>query len=138
MVQWVVFTRYLENSILFKLCKLDHIVLIVSDINRSLHFYIEVLGCELVRTVAEMPLYQLRAGESLIDIVPENQDQKGGKNMDHFCLQVMPFDPEQIQQRMSDHGIECGDVERRFGATGYGRSIYIKDPDGNTVELKEA
>ena len=137
-MQRVVFTRYLENSILFKLCKLDHIVLMTTDINRSLHFYTEVLGCELVRTVAEMPLYQLRAGESLIDIVPANEDRKDGKNMDHFCLQVTPFDPEQIQKRMRDNGIECGSVERRFGATGYGRSIYIKDPDGNTVELKEA
>jgi catechol 2,3-dioxygenase-like lactoylglutathione lyase family enzyme len=138
MVQWLVFTRYLENSILFKLCKLDHIVLISADINRSLYFYIEVLGCELVRTVPEMPLYQLRAGESLIDIVPGNKGQQDGKNMDHFCFQVTHFDPEQIKQRMSEEGIECGSVERRFGAKGYGRSIYIKDPDGNTIELKES
>lgn len=112
-------------------------VLITNDIERSLSFYIDVLGCELVRTVEEIPLYQLNAGEALIDLVPRNEDQPVGKNMEHFCLQVTPFNPHQIIEKMREEGIECGIVEKRFGATGYGRSIYIKDPDGNTVELKE-
>ncbi|MFY0677797.1 MAG: VOC family protein [Neptuniibacter sp.] len=128
----------MESLVLFKLCKLDHVVLICSDISRSLHFYVDVLGCELVRTVKEIPLYQLRAGESLIDLMIRNDDQKSGKNLDHFCLQIMPFEPEKIFKMMNDEGIECGPVEQRYGASGFGRSIYIKDPDGNTIELKEA
>ncbi|MGH1430548.1 MAG: VOC family protein [Neptuniibacter sp.] len=128
----------MESLVLFKLCKLDHVVLICSDITRSLYFYVDVLGCELVRTVKEIPLYQLRAGESLIDLMIRNEDQKSGKNLDHFCLQIMPFEPEQIIKMMNDKGIECGPVEQRYGASGFGRSIYIKDPDGNTIELKEA
>jgi glyoxylase I family protein len=37
---------------------------------------------------------------------------------------------------LAKHGIDAGEVRRRYGAQGYGSSIYIADPDGNTVELK--
>lgn len=123
-------------STLFKLQRLDHLVLITADSQRCLEFYIGVLGCELERTVEEIPLYQLRAGEALIDI-RESATRPVDRNLDHFCLQVSPFNSEQIISYLDSKGVCHGGVEKRYGASGYGRSIYLSDPDGNTIELKE-
>jgi catechol 2,3-dioxygenase-like lactoylglutathione lyase family enzyme len=121
---------------MFKFQKLDHVVIITSDLERCLDFYINVLGCELERTLEELPLYQLRAGEALIDITT-GKPTSSGRNMDHFCLQVANFNAAEIQAYFKEKSIPCGEAERRYGATGFGQSIYIKDPDGNTIELKE-
>ena len=59
-----------------------------------------------------------------------------GRNVDHFCLRVEPFDAEAIRAHLEARGIDAGEVARRYGAEGMGPSIYIQDPDGNTVELK--
>ena len=56
--------------------------------------------------------------------------------MDHFCLRVRPFDAGAIMAHLRDHGVDPGKVEQRFGAEGMGPSIYLRDPDGNVVELK--
>ena len=108
-------------------------------------FYGEVLGCAVERELVEVGLVQLRAGGALIDLVdvagqigrsggaPPGRD---GRNLDHFCLRVEPFDPAAIARHLEAHGIEAGPVERRYGAEGFGPSIYIQDPEGNTVELK--
>ena len=90
-------------------------------------------------------LYQLRAGWALIDLVPVDgpSGQKGGaapgkeaRNLDHFCLQIEPFDAEAIIAHLKRHGAEPGPVESRYGAAGQGPSIYVPDPEGNMVELK--
>ncbi len=73
----------------------------------------------------------------MIDITINPEKSHIGKNVDHICLQVSPFEPEQIKKQMTSAGVYCGEVENRFGATGFGLSIYIKDPDGNIIELKE-
>ena len=92
-----------------------------------------------------MGLYHLRAGACQIDLISVNGElgRKGGlpparqrRNMDHFCLRVEPFDADAIAAHLEAHGIEPGEVARRFGAEGDGPSIYIEDPEGNTVELK--
>jgi hypothetical protein len=56
--------------------------------------------------------------------------------MDHFCLQVEPFDGEAIIAHLRRHGCEPGPIESRYGAKGQGPSIYVPDPEGNMVELK--
>ena len=57
-------------------------------------------------------------------------------NLDHFCLRVEPFDAAAIRAQLASHGYEAGPVEQRYGAQGSGPSIYVRDPDGNVVELK--
>ncbi len=125
--------------------EIDHVVLRVADLDRAIHFYATVLGCDEERRVEEIGLVQLRAGRSLIDLVDVTSPigrQGGagpgpeGRNVDHFCLRVDPFDEQEIAAHLAHHGIEAGEVARRYGAEGMGPSIYISDPDGNTVEVK--
>jgi catechol 2,3-dioxygenase-like lactoylglutathione lyase family enzyme len=129
----------------FTLRKLDHIVLRVADLKASLHFYLDVLGCTMDKEQAQIGLYQVRAGQSLIDLVPLDQPlgmmggagpSREGRNVDHFAIQIAPFDDATIRAHLAHHNIEVADAGRRYGAEGNGPSIYIRDPDGNTVELK--
>lgn len=108
-------------------------------------FYGEVLGCALEKEQTGIGLYQLRAGASLIDIVAVDGElgrnfprppADDAPNMDHFCVQVEPWDADAILAHLRAHGVEAGEVVRRYGALGYGPSIYVTDPEGNTVELK--
>ena len=108
-------------------------------------FYCDVLGCKLERARQDIGLIQLRAGQSLIDLVPVDGElgAKGGaapgvegRNVDHFCLRVEPFDPLVVIAHLIKHGVVPGETKRRYGADGYGPSIYINDPEGNVVELK--
>lgn len=125
--------------------ELDHVVLRVSDVDRAVKFYCDVLGCTEERRAGKLGLIQLRAGRSLIDLVDVNGEigKKGGRapgtdgrNMDHFCIRVDPFDESAIREHLAVHGIEAGPTRTRYGAEGSGPSIYLQDPDGNTVELK--
>jgi len=129
----------------FQVLGLDHVVLRVRDIDRALAFYRDVLGCVLERSLEDFGLYQLRAGRSLIDLVPVESELgrmggaapgSEGRNVDHIALAIAPFDPEALRAHLEAHGIAMGKVARRYGAEGQGPSIYIEDPDGNTVELK--
>jgi glyoxylase I family protein len=115
---------------------LDHVVLRVADIDRSIEFYGQVLGCHVERRLPEIGLVQLRAGAAMIDLVPRSEDEDVGANMDHFAVRIAEMDVPAITAHLQRFGIEAGEVRRRYGAEGYGSSIYITDPDGNTVELK--
>ncbi len=116
---------------------LDHVVLRVADLERAVHFYCEVLGCREERRVESISLVQLRAGAALIDLVlAGGVPEVAGGNMDHFALRIEPFDEGALRAHLVGHGVEVGEVARRYGAEGVGPSLYIKDPDGNTVELK--
>lgn len=124
---------------------IDHVVLRVADLERMLRFYCDVLGCSVERRRDELGLVQLRAGRSMIDLVPVDGaiGRKGGaapgregRNLDHFCLRVEPFDGEAIRRELQAHGVQAGPVELRFGAEGLGPSVYATDPEGNVVELK--
>ncbi|MFN7087447.1 MAG: VOC family protein [Burkholderiales bacterium] len=124
---------------------LDHIVLRVSDMQRMTRFYCDVLGCRLERVRAELGMTQLRAGQSLIDLVAVDGDlgKKGGaapgregRNLDHLCLRIEPFDQAALTAHLVAHGVVPEEARTRYGADGYGPSIYIRDPEGNTVELK--
>jgi glyoxylase I family protein len=115
---------------------LDHVVLRVADIDRAIAFYGAVLGCPIERRLPEIGLVQLRAGAAMIDLVPRTEDEDDGRNMDHFAVQIEAMDVPALSAHLRRHGIDPGEVRRRYGAEGYGSSIYITDPDGNTVELK--
>ncbi len=125
--------------------EIDHLVLRVRDVDAMLAFYCEVLGCTLERRRDDIGLVQLRAGRSLIDLVPVDgklgraggaAPGAEGRNLDHLCLRVDPFDGEAIRDFLAARGVEAGATEQRFGAEGEGPSIYVADPEGNTVELK--
>ncbi len=123
----------------FDIVGIDHVVLRVSDIDRSIAFYCGVLGCTVERRVESAGIHQLRAGRSLIDLIDSNAadaNAASGRNMDHFALRIEPFDEAAIRVHLGRHGIEAGKVATRYGAEGDGPSIYIADPDGDTVELK--
>lgn len=124
---------------------IDHVVLRVHDLERMIAFYRDALGCELVWRRPELGMVHLRVGSGLIDLVTLDGrvGRRGGAgpgreghNMDHLCLQVDPFDAEAILAHLAAHGVPAGAVETRFGAEGEGPSIYVEDPEGNTVELK--
>ena len=115
---------------------LDHVVLRVADMDRAIAFYEQVLGLNIERTLPEIGLVQLRAGNSMIDLVPRSEDEDEGRNMDHFAVRIEAMDVPALQAHLRRHGIDPGEVRRRYGAEGYGSSIYVTDPDGNTVELK--
>ena len=129
----------------FRIVGIDHVVLRVADVERALSFYCGVLGCREERRVADIGLYQLRAGAALIDLVPLDSELgrlggagpgPEGRNMDHFCLTIEPFDEAAVRAHLASHGIDAGELKKRYGAKGEGPSFYIADPDGNTVEIK--
>jgi glyoxylase I family protein len=117
---------------------LDHVVLRVADVDRACRWYGAVLGAQVERILPSIGLTQLRVGASLLDLVPipagEEPPVRG--NMDHFCVDLAAFDEVAIRAHLQAYGIAPGDVGRRYGARGHGPSMYLSDPDGNTVELK--
>ncbi|HEM45528.1 MAG TPA: VOC family protein [Alphaproteobacteria bacterium] len=124
---------------------LDHVVLRVRDLERAIAFYCDVLGCKPERRIDELGLHQLRAGRSLIDLVDvggalgrSGGEAPGaeGRNVDHIALQVRNFDEASLRRHLEAHGVEPGAVRELYGAEGVGPAMYIRDPDGNTVELK--
>ena len=124
---------------------IDHVVLRVRDVAASKRFYCDALGCSVERESEALGLYQLRAGASLIDLVPVAgplgrlggaAPGADGRNVDHVALALAEFDVDAIRAQLRAHGIEPGDVGDRNGAGGMGPSMYIRDPDGNVVELK--
>jgi catechol 2,3-dioxygenase-like lactoylglutathione lyase family enzyme len=124
---------------------IDHIVLRVVDLPAMLRFYCDALGCRIERRQDEIGLIQLRAGRSMIDLVPLDgklgraggaAPGRQGHNVDHVCFRIDPFDEPTLRAHLASLGIEAGATEARFGAEGEGPSIYLSDPQGNVVELK--
>lgn len=125
--------------------RIDHVVFRVSDLDRMIDFYCNVLGCRLERGPGDGRLAQLRAGDSLIDLVDAGGRlgrQGGGTpshsapNVDHVCFLVQPWDTESVFEHLRRFELQHGPVGSRYGATGQGPSVYIKDPEGNNIELK--
>jgi glyoxylase I family protein len=125
--------------------EIDHVVLRVSDIDAMRRFYCDVLGATHVAYRPEFGMSHLRAGASMIDLVAVDgtlgkaggaPPGREGRNMDHLCLRVEPFDQDAIVAHLKRHGVAVGEIRRRYGAQGNGISIYVSDPEGNTVELK--
>ena len=130
----------------FAVQRIDHVVLRVRELERSIAFYRALLGCEVVKRRDELGLVHLRAGVSMIDLVSIDGPlgSRGGapageqgRNMDHLCLRIEPFDERAILALLDAHALShSGKAQINFGAEGDGPSIYFSDPDGNEVELK--
>ena len=128
----------------FALEGLDHVVLLVDDMAAAQRFYTEVIGCTVDRALPEYGMLQLRAGAALIDLVAYTSaegawakpDVAGGRNMDHVALATGPWDPDALRAHLATHGVDIVEEGERYGARGDGYSVYVKDPAGNTVELK--
>lgn len=125
--------------------EIDHIVLRVIRLDAMIRFYCEVLGCRIARRQEEIGLVQLRAGSALVDLVTVDgklgkmggaAPGREGRNLDHVCFRVEPFDEAAIRAHLTAHGVQAGAVESRYGAEGEGPSIYLQDPEHNTIELK--
>jgi len=131
---------------MLEIIAIDHLVLRTTKLEQMLHFYCQILGCSLERkTPAELGLSQLRAGSALIDLVEVDSQlgKLGGgppstynNNLDHFCLQLKTISNEKMLSYLSSCGLELEGFSQRYGAQGFGDSLYIKDPEGNIVELK--
>jgi catechol 2,3-dioxygenase-like lactoylglutathione lyase family enzyme len=123
----------------FSIAAIDHIVLRAREPSRIIAFYRDVLGCRVERQQTDIQLTQLRAGRSLIDVVPARDPAVAGSgNLDHFCLTIQPFDAAVLRAYLQSQGVCAGESASRYGAQGEGPSLYIEDPEGNKVELKEA
>ena len=130
----------------FSTLGLDHVVLRVRDLERALGFYTGVLDGTVERRSDALGLTQVRLGRSLVDLVPVDGPlgKLGGaapgesaRNLDHFCVRIEPFDAVELAAHLAAHGVATlGEPAPRYGADGTGPSLYVKDPDGNTVELK--
>jgi catechol 2,3-dioxygenase-like lactoylglutathione lyase family enzyme len=129
----------------FDITGIDHLVLRVRDLDCMLRFYRDVLGCRVEREQSALGLVQLRAGRSLIDLVPVDgklgrmggaAPGQEGRNLDHFCLTVTGYDEAKIRAYLTTRGVATGEAGSRYGAGGEGPSLYVSDPEGNVVELK--
>jgi len=120
----------------FNITGIDHVVVRTADQARALAFYRNVLGLVVEREQPELGLIQLRAGRSLIDLVPGAGADPQRPNIDHFALGVQPFDESALRAHLALHGVAVIESGLRYGAGGEGPSLYIRDPDGNRIELK--
>ncbi|MGO4400875.1 VOC family protein [Achromobacter sp. PAB15] len=129
----------------FQIKHLDHVVLRVRDMERSVDFYTNVLGCSIRKKNEKLAMIHLGAGGSMIDLVDVQgplgaagglAPGKEGHNVDHFCLRVDPFDETAILKHLQAFGVAADKAVMRYGAEGEGLSIYCLDPDGNQIELK--
>ena len=124
--------------------EIDHVVIRVADPQTVTRFYCDVLGCSVEKEQRDIGLIQLRAGRSLIDLLkvgakidrPDSGTPGEGRNMDHLCLRVEGFDGEALKAYLSERGVRIGELGVRYGADGFGPSLYLFDPEGNMVELK--
>jgi glyoxylase I family protein len=123
-----------------KIAEIDHVVFRCRDQRRMLDFYTRLLGLVEERRIEQMGLVQLRAGRSMIDLVPATPDEtsEAHKNVDHVCLGIETTDMAEIARHLKESAVEViGEPAMRYGAHGMGLSIYLRDPEGNVIELKQ-
>jgi glyoxylase I family protein len=122
-----------------KVAELDHVVLRCRALERTLDFYTRVLGLTEERRIAQLGLIQLRAGRGMIDLLPaEHPRVDDAANVDHFCLGIEVRDLFALAAELRQSKVEVmGEPVQRYGARGMGLSLYVRDPEGNVVELKQ-
>lgn len=120
-----------------KIAGIDHVVVRISNLDRSIAFYCGVLGCALDWRRDDIGLAHLRVGNAFVDLLVSTPFPADGlRNMDHLCLSVAGFDLEEAKAHLRANGIAPGEEGRRYGASGWGLSLYLEDPDGNGIELR--
>ena len=128
----------------FRITGLDHVVVRAKDIDKMIGFYRDLLGLPVAKHNEALGLWHLTAGSSMIDLVDINgtlgrtggAPPGGANNVDHIAIAIEPFDAEALSAYFAQHGIATDPVKTRFGAQGDGPSIYVRDPEGNAIELK--
>jgi len=129
---------------LFKIAEIDHVVFRCRDQAKMLDFYTRLMGLVEERRIEQIGLIQLRAGRSMIDLVPSgnapfgNTIDEKSTNVDHVCLGIEALDMAALARHLEEFGVEViGEPATRYGARGMGLSIYVRDPEGNVIELKQ-
>jgi glyoxylase I family protein len=128
----------------FQIREIDHVVIRCADLDNMVAFYRDALNCPVEKEQRDLGLIQMRAGRSLIDLLaigskidrPASGAPGAGRNMDHLCVRVEPFDADALRDHLARHGAQIGELARRYGAEGFGPSLYLFDPEGNMIELK--
>ncbi len=128
----------------FSLLGLDHVVFLVDDMARALDFYGRVLGCQPGYSYPALGMEQVWCGNALIVLWDVSHPGaagavppvRGGRNVDHVCINLGPFDHEAMRAHLAAHGVEIDREAFHGGARGMGDSFYVCDPFGNKLELK--
>ena len=127
----------------FALEGIDHVVLLVDDMDAARAFYLGVIGCTVENALPQYGMLQLRAGASLVDLVDISGEPgawarppaPGGRNVDHVCLATGPWDEAAMRTWLAAHAVAIVEEGVNNGARGESLSFYVKDPAGNTIEL---
>ena len=124
---------------LIKIAEIDHVVFRCHDQQKMLDFYTRLMGLVEERRIEQIGLIQLRAGRSMIDLVPSRgMLDENSRNVDHVCLGIEATDMSEVARHLKESDVEViGEPATRYGARGMGLSIYVRDPEGNVIELKQ-
>jgi len=128
----------------FDLRAIDHVVLIVDDLEAAVRWYADVVGATEEGDLRQYGMVQLRCGLSMIDLVDAASAEgawarpavQGGRNMDHLCLGIGPVTEAAMRAHLERYGLQVEEEGIRSGAKGKGYSWYIRDPWGHQIELK--
>lgn len=128
----------------FSLVGLDHVVFLVDDMERALEFYGEVLGCQPGYSYPNIGMEQVWCGSALIvlwDVTHPGAASAippvaGGRNVDHVCIALSPFDHDAMRAHLRAHDVEIVQEAFHGGSRGMGHAFYVRDPFGNKLELK--
>ncbi len=123
---------------------IDHVVFLVADMKRSLTFYEGVLNCQPGFSYSALGMEQVWFGSALIVLWDTTHPGAagavppvaGGRNVDHVCLACAPFAHDALRHHLVRHGIAIEREAVHGGARGMGASFYVRDPDGNKIEIK--
>jgi glyoxylase I family protein len=123
---------------------IDHVLLLISGMETALKFYCDVLGLNIHNQIPQHAMVQLRAGGALIDLVDLESPQgnwarptpAGGRNLDHICIALAAHDETALRAHLAQHQVAIVEEGMHGGARGESLSIYIRDPAGNSIELK--
>jgi len=133
-----------DADVPFKLGGIDHVVLLVTDMQQAMQFYTEVLGCRPAYSYPSVAMEQVWCGTELIVLIdisqPNGQKAQppvaGGRNMDHVCLSLGPYYPDALRAHLAAHDVKIEQEATHGGARGMGHATYVLDPFGNKIELK--
>ena len=125
---------------MFQVIGIDHVVFRVRNLARMVEFWERALGCPVERRQEALGLVHLRVGRTQVDLLQAQDGEPvadaGTGNVAHLCLRIEPWDPSALRSHFQGLGVEATGEDFRFGADGVGPSLYLQDPEGNTIELK--